>query len=129
MAEIEVQFESTKDRRWDLLNDLFESDTQQEGMKKDLPGGGTITLMPIPLRKSADPVSVITVVLAVPATIASIVQIAEYLSKKSKANKVTKIWLNRKEAETTPEGLTRTIETTLSLEQDTTERSDQANGK
>jgi len=112
--EIEVQVEGTKENLRGLLNDLFES--TEEGMKKEIPGGATLTLKEWPLVKGVGVVIVITLVLAIPPAVAAVGQIAEYLSKKSKENGVTKLSMNRKEIETTPEGITRFIETTIHIE-------------
>lgn len=121
MADIELQFENTKQNSWDLLNDLFESDGWHEGMTREIPSCGTLTLKNVPMRKGVGMVSLITLVLSIPPAVSSIIGIAKYISSKSKKNNVSNLWINQKQIDVSPEGIVKVLETTLSLSAKTPE--------
>jgi hypothetical protein len=115
MRDVEIQFENTKKNRDMLLDDLFESNGWSAGMTKVIPGGVTIVLKEVPLQKAIGTESLIAVGLVFASeTIAKVA--AEWLSKKFSAHGQTKIYVNQKSIETTPEGLTRSLETEIRIE-------------
>ena len=108
MPDIEIQFENSKTNRDELLGAIFGSNGWSLGMQKEIPGGAQITLQRVPLGKGIGTESLITLVLSFGTGVASSV-VANWLSSRFFTHRQTKVWINRTEVETTPEGLSKII--------------------
>ena len=115
MPDIEVQIENSKKNRDELLNALFERDGWSIGMRKEIPGGGTITLERVPLQKGPGPETFITIVLSFGSGVASSL-VANWLSKKFLSSGQTKIRVSRTEIDVTPDAFTKIVEDTIEVE-------------
>lgn len=51
MAEIEISFAGETRYLNDLLFDILEANSVHEGMKKEIPGGASLTLRPMEMKK------------------------------------------------------------------------------
>ena len=114
------------------LFDVFESNSVEQGMTREAPGGARLELGRMPMEKRGgglthDALPIATMLLSFGATVAVGVTInlfSNWLYDKLKANKairamhVTKIRINRTEVELTLEGISRAISESIEIEQE-----------
>lgn len=95
---------------------LFESDSIREGMTHSIPGG-VLRLGPMPMQKRTHEftLALVPVIVTISTTV-SLNLLSNYIYSKLTSRKITRIKINRKEVEVTPEGILKTIEETIEIE-------------
>jgi hypothetical protein len=102
--------------------DLFESKTIRAGMKRDVPGGATIELLPIPVQKRSDlafdAAPILTIVVTSVGTV-GLNLFSSWLYETLSRSKTRYLKINRRKVEITPDGIYRAIEETIEVEERT----------
>jgi hypothetical protein len=98
--------------------DVFETNTITEGMSKDVPGGGTIRLRPMPVQKRAmtQDASPYFVIAASVASTVGLGVFSNWLYDRLKGRpRVRHIRINRRTVEVTPDGIRRAVAETVEI--------------
>jgi hypothetical protein len=109
------------------LFEVFESNSVEQGMTREAPGGARLELARMPMEKrggglTQDALPIATMLLSFGTGVA-VNLFSSWLYEKLKANKairamhITKIRINRTEVEITPEGISRAISESIEIEQ------------
>jgi hypothetical protein len=118
MAEIEISFAGETRYLNDLLFDILEANSVHEGMKKEIPGGASLTLGPMEMKKAAAYPAIITLALNVGVGVGSSL-VAAYIYGKLQKHKRKEIRtiINRRETHITQSGLVKIIEERIEHEE------------
>jgi hypothetical protein len=97
---------------------VFESNSIEQGMTHDAPGGARLELGRMPMEKRHVPglESLATVLVSFGAGVA-VNLFSAWLYDKLKSGRVTRIRIDRTEVEVTPEAITRVITESIDIEQ------------
>ncbi len=102
-------------------SDVFETNTITAGMCKDVPGIGMLRLHPIPHEERGgglayDSMPFLTVAVSLGASVA-VDLFSSWLYDRLKGSRVRRIRINRRTAEVTPDGIRKTVEETVEIEE------------
>ena len=119
MAEIVFTFTGQTQDIDDFTDDLFERDSVGTGTQREIPGGGTITMGRMLIRKGADFPRVMEVVLSLGRDV-TVGIVAAYLYDKLKGrkDKIQSMTINRREVHLEKGEITKVIEEEIKGEQD-----------
>jgi hypothetical protein len=116
MTDIRIAFMGQGKDLNEFSSDLFETDSFGEGTKKDIPGG-TITMLPMTVEKSAEISRVIEVVLSVGRDV-SVGVVAAYIYEKLRAQPRGSIhmMIKRREVHQNQSEITKVIEEIIEIQ-------------
>lgn len=99
--------------------DLFETDALGAGSTQDIPGGGTITMLPTMIEKSTELTRVVEIVLSLPESVVLGI-VANYFYDKLKAHSTRPIrmTINRREIHLNHSEIVKVIEETIKIEKE-----------
>lgn len=104
------------------VTDLFESKNIRSGLKREVPGGMTIELGPMPVQQRSpefayDVAPLLTLLVQTGNTVA-LDLFAAWLYDKLTAAKVRRVKINRRWVEVTQDGIYRAIEESIEIEEE-----------
>lgn len=121
MADIRIAFTGQGRDLNDFIFDLFDTDALGEGTSKEIPGGGTMAVLPITIEKAAEVSRVIEIVLSIGRDVAVGV-VASYIYEKLKAHRARhrhiSMRINRREVHFDKSQITKVIEEESDIQQD-----------
>jgi hypothetical protein len=120
MAEITMNFTGQMQDINEFLNMLFESETVNTGTQKEIPGGGTITLDRMTVRKALGIPQIIHIILSSVGGTIAVNMASNYLYDKWKGHKGgnIKMSINRREVHLDKGEITKVIEEEIRMESD-----------
>jgi hypothetical protein len=118
MAEIEISFGGETRYLNELLFDILETNSVQDGTTKEIPGGASLTLRPMEMRKVAAYPAIITMALSFGVGVGSSL-VAAYIYNKLQKHRGKEIrsLINRREIHITKSGLVKIIEEQIEREE------------
>jgi hypothetical protein len=121
MAEMEIGVAGEKKDVMSFLTDLFDSESLELGMRKNIASGGVITLEDMPLAKAVPGVGqyVATIAVSIEKAADAIKVLVDFLCRKPKSHEGgdLKVVVNRREWHFDQSELTRVIQESIEVEQ------------